>query len=157
MRINVSKPIIDYFRRRARASKKEIFAILFGKVVSADEVDIFYFFFFYFYIYHYFISITHTSLTPRPVHPPPPPHDSAMAIEMAEDAKLVMLGTIHSHPGVPCYMSGQDQLGHIEEGSIVSGIVEVMGGRTRVAFWEAKSPVPCQVNYTKKEKTCRST
>jgi len=132
--VNISKAQLDYFRKRARQCKKEIFAILFGRVLSDTEVDVVYF------------DYPRLEIS-TPAEVLAEADDAEVAVQSAEKVGLEMVGTIHSHIGVPCYMSTQDREGHIEEGSIISGIVEVIGGRTRVAFWQARSPVPCNIEY----------
>ena len=132
MVVHISKAQLDYFRRKARATNKEIYGILFGSVESADAVFVNY--------------IDYPALEVQTVQGVTPSEaDEQNAKEMAEDAGFIKIGTIHSHPGVPCYMSPSDHRSHLADGDIVSGIVEVVGGKTRVAFWQPYSSLPCTV------------
>ena len=132
MTVHIAKSQLDYFRTRARKSRVEIYALLFGDIISDHEVRVVYF------DYTKIEQATDRSVTPDAT-------DGNEAIQMASEAGFSLLGSIHSHPGSPAYMSPCDLKSHIEDGDLVSGIVEVCGGRTRVAFWTAHSSVPCDV------------
>ena len=128
----MGKNQLAYFRAKAKKSRKEIMAILMGTIVSADEVDIVYF------DYPKIEFSTPSAISPDQA-------DEADAVVMANEAGYSRLGTIHSHVGVPCYMSPTDKQSHLSDADIISGIVEVCGGKTRVAFWQADSSVPCDI------------
>lgn len=139
MTIHIYKAHLDTFRRKARKTKKEIFALLIG-TLDGDDIYVSYF------DYTKIDNSDTTSVTPDL-------SDVSLAYEMAEGAGMSRVGTIHSHPGAPAYMSPSDLRSHKEDGDLISGIVEVCGGKTRVAFWQDNTSVPCYVHtYSKRKK-----
>jgi proteasome lid subunit RPN8/RPN11 len=135
MNVNVSRHQLDWFRRKARNTPNEIYAVLVGKQVTPDSVWI-----------CAFRYPTLVLSTPSGVHP-----DEAECAEMIVEAKADgqrVLGSIHSHPSYLPVMSPQDILSHIQNNDLISGIVEVTKRRTRVVFWRHDSSLPCELTYT---------
>lgn len=69
-------------------------------------------------------------------------------ISAAKETGQRVLGSIHSHVNWPPVMSPTDMRTHLDSKDIISGIVEVTSGRTRVVFWTADSALPCELLYT---------
>lgn len=133
--VQISRGQLKWFRTKARSSPDEIYAVLVGRVITPTKVVVTRF--------HY-----------------PDINDSAKGFvdpnlescaEIEEEAKsdgLRVLGSIHSHPDWLPIMSPNDIRSHVENKDLISGIVEVSKGRTRVVFWRHDSSLPCELTYT---------
>ena len=134
-KVKVRKQQLNYFRKLARESSKEIFAYLLGEIVSPTLTRIGKF--------HYpteFIEQTESSVRPTTAA-------WETAKQVAEAQGLRIVGTIHSHPDWVPIMSPSDYKGHIEDGDRVSAIVGKNGQRTRVYFWTVASALPLEIEY----------
>lgn len=134
MIVKCRKPQIDYFRRKARSSGNEIMALLVGKLKRVGEVHI-----------TQFVYPALQSSTPSGVWVDD--KDWCAERTKAEAQGLQIIGTIHNHPNWAPVMSPADFVLHKSGGIIVTGIVEVTNGRTRVCFWQDGSPLPCTLAY----------
>lgn len=134
MIVAIRRGPLNYFRRKARATPNEIMAILIGKNVGGQRVEIY--------------QLAYPELkvsTPMEVEAEEWSVDDIFAA--AEADGLWVVGSIHTHPGGPQYMSRFDLKSHIECEDKVSGICEVRNRRTHVAFWIDSKPIPCKIEY----------
>jgi proteasome lid subunit RPN8/RPN11 len=133
-RVFIRRSQLDYFRRVARGSKKEILAFLAGTVDGA----------------HVTVKrFEYPALRTQKVTEVDPEPASETAIKMAAHADgLQIVGTIHSHPNYWPVLSPTDHSDHIESGHRLSGVCSVMRGCTAVFFWVADSSLPVKVVYT---------
>ena len=125
---------LNYFRKRARESAKEILALLIGEVVSPDLTRI-----------EYFWYPEYAEQTVNCVQV-----DSTSLLDLkkkAEAKSLKIIGTIHSHGNWVPILSPADYKGHISDGDRVSAVVGVNGRKTRVYFWVAESALPLRIEY----------
>lgn len=134
MIVYVSKSQLAYFRGKARKTKNEIYGMLLGTRKSANSVHV--------------KHIIYPRLAVSDPFTCCPDAESYIVIQSeANRDGLIVLGSIHSHPGAPAYMSPGDLKSHLLEGDIISGIVEIVAGRTRVSFWQHNTPVPAEIEY----------
>lgn len=135
MKVKLRKSQLDWFRRKARSTDVEIYAMLFGRIEDDGTLRVSSF------KYPKLDEQTHSSVTPN--------EDSYnQLLKEAQSKGLVFIGTIHSHPRWHAIMSRADYYGHLDDGELVSGIVEVTKDRkTRYAFWTAHCALPCTVEH----------
>jgi proteasome lid subunit RPN8/RPN11 len=134
--VRISRNELNTFRRRARATRKEIYAMLLGKFDRRKRMVT-------------VKQIVYPELAISTPEECAPDGDDYVRIKReARKQGLAVVGSLHSHPGAPAYMSQTDRDSHVAVGETVSGIVEICGGRTRVAFWCPDTPVPCRLSYT---------
>ena len=133
--VHVSKTALDYFRKKARNSPYEIQAYLIGDVYYPNHINI--------------TSIVHAreyaEQTKGCVQPTGEEYDRVKKLSQFQGHRIV--GDIHSHPNEDPIMSPRDYEATIVDGLYVCGIVGVRGKRTKVLFWLAASPLPCDIDY----------
>lgn len=133
--VRIRKGQLDYFRKLARATNKEILAYLVGKVVNpeltiVDKVC---------YTNNY-ASQTETEVQWYLA-------DYNKIREDAEGKGLRVIGDLHSHPNWWPILSPKDLKSHIADGNRVSGVCSVIKGKTHVFFWIQESSLPCVIEY----------
>jgi proteasome lid subunit RPN8/RPN11 len=133
--VHVSKAALDYFRKKARNSPYEIQAYLIGDVYHNHHINI--------------TSIEHAReydiQTKCNVAPTGPEFNRVK--QLAIEQGHLIVGDIHSHPNEDPIMSPSDFRACVEDNLRVCAIVGVHGRRTKVLFWLAGSPLPCEVEY----------
>lgn len=132
--VKVRKSQLNYFRKLARNTDKEIHAFLIGTIVSPGCVRI-----------HRFAYSSYEEQTTSSVRPSAEAQKKIALWTLNNDLKIV--GTIHSHPNWDAVLSPDDYAGHIEEAHRVSGVCSTAGRKTRVRFWLAESSLPCKIEY----------
>ena len=135
MQVQVTKSHLDKFRRKCRASRTEMFALLVGKRLSSTKIIVTRFD----YPLMFFSS---------PCYADPEKESYAQIFVKAKEDGLRVLGSIHSHLDWLPIMSPTDIRTHKASKDLISGIVEVTNGRTRVVFWQDNSCLPCDFTYT---------
>lgn len=134
--VHLSKAALDYFRKKARDCPYEIQAYLVGDVYYPNQINV--------------TSIEHAReyniQTKDGVQPTGEEFDRVKSLAAYQGHRIV--GDIHSHPNEDPIMSPRDYQACIEDGLHVAGIVGVRGRKTKVLFWLAGSPLPCEVEYT---------
>ena len=133
MKVSIRKNQLDYFRKKARATPLEIYACLVGKMVGST-VKV--------------VRVEYPELalqTPVSVAPTAVGYNDIRDRALEEDLRVV--GTLHSHPNYLPVLSKDDFAGHLQDGDLVTGIVEVTNRKTRVAFWCVGSPLPCEIEH----------
>jgi len=130
----VDKGQLSYFRRKARQSRNEIMALLVGKQESSNLILV--------YRFEYPELVVST-----PIEVKSDTQSTSDIEQRAKDEGLSVVGSIHSHPNAPIYMSQQDLRSHRVHRDKISGICEVTPKRTFIAFWQDKNPVPCDWDY----------
>lgn len=134
MVVRIERGQLAYFRKLARENPNEIHAFLIGHKRNRNLVHVY-------YLEYPELEVS----TPCEVRPS---LESSLEIERdVEEDGFSVVGTIHSHPGGPPYMSKCDLKTHKEEGDEISGICEVRNGRTHVTFWVLNQPIPCTLEY----------
>jgi len=131
--VKIKKSQLDYFRKLARNSTKEIQALFVGEVVNPELIKI-----------H---SIVHPKVYAEQTY-------SSVCWDGEEYAKVAekaardgfrIVGHIHSHPNWDAVLSPNDHQIHLEEGYRVSALCSTQGRKTRVRFWLAESSLPCNI------------
>lgn len=118
MKVQVSKKILDSFRRRAlKRYPKEIMETVFGRVVD-DTVQIFAFY-----------PIDHTASTEACEYYPIDLEEQREKEDAPEYPHIKFLGTIHSHPDGGPDPSDSDWETARTDGDIVSGIYQILPSR----------------------------
>lgn len=135
MVVQISKGQLDHFRRKARSTPNEIYALLVGTTPHRNVVEV------------------EKFVYPELVYSSPSGLECsgkvwAAIVEAAWAEKKLVVGSIHSHPNWAPVMSPNDLFYHKQAGDKISGIVEVTNRRTRVVFWQQHSPLPCTLKYT---------
>jgi proteasome lid subunit RPN8/RPN11 len=130
-KVQVHKPQLNYFRRRARNSKKEVLAFLLGTVTSPTLTKI--------EKFYYPELLVQTGAAVQAYT------DGARATAAKLNLKIV--GSIHSHSDWVPILSPTDYKAHITDGDRVSGIVGTNGRHTRVYFWTVDSALPLEIEY----------
>lgn len=132
--VRVHRGQLAYFRRKARQSEKEQYAMLIGNHLSPSVVDI-----------HRFV---YPKLKVQSASAVQPDDDAyKREVKKAIDAGMTVVGTIHSHPNWMPVMSSTDHDGHVAEGDSISAVVGTMNGKTWVYFWRADSSLPCKIEF----------
>jgi proteasome lid subunit RPN8/RPN11 len=132
-KVYIKRSQLAYFRKLARANKKEILAFLVGSV-DGQQVTV--------------KRFEYPTLRSQKVTEVDPEPSSETAIRMAAHAdNLHIVGTIHSHPNYWPVLSPTDHNDHIMSGHLLSGVCAVMNGNTAVFFWLADSSLPVKVLY----------
>lgn len=129
MKVITSRKEMAKFRQRVRQSfPKERIELLWGKMVGRDTFHIF-----------LFDQVKHTA-TRSQCKTDEDDHD--ISIQEAMNKGLVVLGTIHSHPGfTDTAPSETDFDDGLEQGEVISGIAAVWKDkktgriRTKIRFW----------------------
>lgn len=135
MIVRVNRGSLKYFKSKARGTKTEIFAIMFGKRLSPHLVE----------LWHFGYPRLKVQ-TSDAVEPDTESYNDH--IEMAEDAGLTFLGTIHSHlPHHEPFMSPCDGKSAHEANELINGLYHVNGRHSCLSFWLNDSPVPCEWDY----------
>jgi proteasome lid subunit RPN8/RPN11 len=132
--VKLHRSQLDYFRRLARNTTKEVHAFLVGTIVSPQLVRI-----------EHFAYSQYEEQTPCSVTPTAADQKKIEQWTLENDMKVV--GTIHSHPNWDAVLSPDDYKGHIEEAHRISGVCSTQARKTRVRFWLAESSLPCKVEY----------
>lgn len=135
-KVKVKKSQLDYFRKLARNSDREILAYMIGRVVSPELTVIEYF------VYPQSYEVQEKGYVKWF------DDEWASVKQQAEEEGFRIVGDIHSHPEWDAVLSPLDYKTHIEEGNRLTGLCSVMGRRTRVRFWIAESSLPCDIEYT---------
>ncbi len=136
--VKLRKGQLEYFRRLARNSPKEIFAFLVGIIVSPGLVRVEQF------VYSEYKEQTTGSVTPTTKAQKEISH-------WVIDEGLQVVGSIHSHPEWDAVLSPTDHKSHISDGHRISGVVSIVNHKTRARFWLAESSLPCKIVYIEKE------
>lgn len=134
--VKINRYQLDYFRKKARDTEKEIFALLIGTVVNSttvivDRIE-----------YPKIEASTAAWITP----------DSGHCEQIRRDAfdveNVNIVGTIHSHPNWWPVLSPTDHKSHLVDGHRISGVCTSMNRKTKVYFWVSESSLPCTIKYT---------
>lgn len=133
-KVRLKKTQLNYFRKLARDSKKEILALLIGEVISPELTRVDYFW------YPEYAKQTTTCVQADA-------ESFAHLKTKAESKNLRVIGTIHSHGDWVPIMSASDHYGHVADGDRISGIVGTQGRKTRAYFWVAESALPVKIEY----------
>jgi proteasome lid subunit RPN8/RPN11 len=135
MVVRIAKGQLSYFKQKARARKTEVFALMFGQRLSQHLVQVLHF--------AYPVMKVQEEFSCEADDDSYYDH-----VELAEEAGLTFLGSIHSHPprGEP-FMSHADAVSARLEREIISGIYHVNGAKSILSFWTTDSPVPCEWDY----------
>lgn len=137
MIVRIHKHHLEYFRKKARQTPNEIYAVLVGKHLHKGELQI-----------HYII---HPKAKDYELSTPSAVQVSAefmvLCEQQAAEDGFYIVGSIHTHPNWPPILSPTDHAEHVENGDKVTGVVEVTSGKTRVAFWRHDTSVRCTLEY----------
>jgi len=134
MVVQLRRGQLDWFRRKARATDKEILACLVGTVVSSSHVRVEYF--------------AYPDLETQTTSEVDPAEDSWQEIKKeAEDRGLDIIGQIHSHPNWWPVKSPADHDIHLHNSWRIIGVCAVMKPKTAVYFWVPESSLPCKIKY----------
>jgi proteasome lid subunit RPN8/RPN11 len=135
-KVKIKRGAEAHFRKLARNSAKEVIAYLIGEVVSPSLVR----------VDHWKYPTAFKVQTKGEVQVTQPAENDIKA--WADSKKLMIVGTIHSHPQWEAVLSYDDHKGHIEQCHRVSGVCAVRRNRrTRILYWVAESSLPCEVVY----------
>lgn len=134
-RVRIRKGQLAYFRKKARATKKEVLAYLVGKVVSPELTIVEY------------VAYTQKYATQTECEVQWFGEEYDNVKKEAEERGLRIIGDIHSHPNWWPVPSPTDFQGQFQEGHRITGICSVMNGKTKVYFWIPESSLPCAVEY----------
>lgn len=134
-RVRIKKGQLDYFRKKARATKKEVMGYLVGKVISPELVVV------------EEIAYTTQYFTQTECAVQWSGEEYERVKKSAEERGLRIIGDIHSHPNWWPVPSPTDFKGQFQEGHRITGICSVMNGKTKVYFWIPESSLPCKVEY----------
>lgn len=133
--VHVSKAALDYFRKRARDCPYEIQAYLLGDVYHNHHINI--------------TSIEHAREydIQDKGHVAPTGAEFDRIKQLAIEQGHLIIGDIHSHPDEDPIMSPSDYRACLEDNMRICAIVGVRKRRTKVFFWQAGSPLPCEVEH----------
>lgn len=135
-KVKVKRGALNHFRKLAReAFPLEIQAILIGRIISVNEVEIVKFV----YAKRYATQERGTVQWYQ--------EDFDKVKEQAAKMDLRVVGDIHSHPSWDAVMSKSDYEACITEQLSVCGIVSINKGKTRVRFWVPTSSLNCKIIY----------
>jgi proteasome lid subunit RPN8/RPN11 len=134
-KVKVSKNQLNYFRKLARNSDKEIEAYLVGEVVSPELTVV------------KRIVYTKKYLEQTPGGVCWRVEDIQALKVTAEEQGFSVIGSIHSHPNYWPIVSGLDHTSHVQEQMRVMGVCATMNRKTMVCFWVTESCLPCKIIY----------
>ena len=137
-KVRVKKSALDYFRRLARNTNKEIQAYLVGRVVSPQLTV----------IEEFAYTKNYASQTESEVQWYKEDYDKVKAHAVERGFRIV--GDLHSHPNYWPVLSDCDHKVLVEEGHRVSGICATMNRKTKVFFWLPETSLACAVEYVEK-------
>lgn len=133
--VRIPKGKLDYFRKLARNTDKEIQAYLVGKVIN-PELTV---------VENICYTNNYASQTPTEVQWYLADYNKIK--ERAEEKGKRIVGDIHSHPNWWPVLSPDDLESHITEGHRISGVCSVTNGKTHIFFWIQESSLPCIIEY----------
>jgi proteasome lid subunit RPN8/RPN11 len=134
-KVRVKRGQLDYFRKVARKTNKEVLAYLVGKVVSPELVVI--------------ESFEYTKVYGDQTEGAVSwfKEDYEKVKKHAEERGLAVVGDIHSHPNYWPVMSPDDHKNTIKDCHRVCGIYATMGKKSATCFWIADSALPAKIEY----------
>lgn len=134
MIVKVDRYQLNYFRRKAKKYKVEIYAFLVGKRVSGNLIE----------VYQFKYPEAETATASEFVADD---HSWGMIEEFAKADGYTVLGNIHSHINWPPILSPTDHAMQVENNHRVTGICSVFGNKTMVSFWTTDTSLPCKLQY----------
>jgi len=143
-RVKLKKSQLDYFRKLARKSDKEIMAYLVGEVKAKDLIVIDSF---------EYTKDYHTQ-TEQQVSWYVTEYNKVR--ERAEERGKSVIGYIHTHPQWDAVMSPVDYEGCVRDMHPLCGITSVNKGKTRTRFWVMDSSLPCDVIYVEEKRSSKT-
>jgi len=137
-KVKVSRNALNYFRKLARSTDKEIEAYLIGEVVSPQLTV----------IHRFVYTKKYEKQTTDEVKWFDKETD-ALKLEAGEQ-KLAVVGSIHSHPNYWPIVSATDHIAHVTDQMRIMGVCATMKRKTMVCFWVTESCLPCEIIYNEK-------
>lgn len=134
MVVYLHKHALDWFRRKARDSEKEILVYLVGRRLSKHRLHVENF------VYPDLAISDRTTVQAAK-------GERQRITEQYATSGSYIVGDIHTHLDAPPILSRADFDAHVQEGSVVSGIVSVSGRKTWVSFWQLDSALSCGWTY----------
>jgi len=135
-KVKVKRGALNHFRKLAReAFPLEIQAVLVGKIISVNEVE----------IVKFVYAKEYATQTGGSVQWYQAEFDKVK--EQAAKMDLRVVGDIHTHPSWDAVMSKSDYEACITEQLSICGIVSVLKNKTRVRFWVPTSSLQCKIVY----------
>jgi proteasome lid subunit RPN8/RPN11 len=132
--VRVHRNQLNGFRRKARQSNNEIFAMLLGTRLENEVL-----------VTRFAYPALETS---KPSCVCPDQDDYERIERLAHEVGLVVVGSIHSHPNWLPVMSPTDHKSHRADRSLVSGVVGWQRNcRSHTYFWRADSSLPCNLKF----------
>jgi proteasome lid subunit RPN8/RPN11 len=132
--VRVPRRKMEYFRKKARKSPVEIFAVLVGLRLAPNLLEV-----------H---EINYPKIDRATKDEVVAEFGSFQEIydTAAEDGYKV-LGSMHSHIEWTPELSRYDYKNHVAQNDLITGICSIIGRKTFINFWVRNSPLPCTVEY----------